>query len=190
MHTYAMKDCARERYILYMVLLAAAIFAVVQRYAGLVGVAVSASTVTVFGIVYFVFDRWAWRLPLLARVARIPNLQGTWAVTGRTNGADGQARDWSGTARITQTWSQIAISIETETSRSRSGMAALECDPGHGFRIIYGYANEPKGTGAELYSHRGTCQVVFSEDLSAGEATYFNDHQRRTFGTMTWKRMS
>jgi hypothetical protein len=189
MHTYAMKDCARERYILYMVLLAIPIFGAVQKFAGLMGLAVSVGTISIFGGIYFVFDRWAWRMPIFSRLAGIPNLQGNWTVTGQTSGADGQPREWAGTARITQTWSHISISIDTEMSRSRSGMAAVECDHGHGFRVVYAYVNEPKGTECELYSHRGTCQVVFSADLVSGDGTYFNDHQRRTFGTMTWKRL-
>lgn len=69
-------------------------------------------------------------------------------------------------------------------------MTAVECDPGHGFRVIYGYTNEPKHIDGELKSHRGMCEVVFSPDLTRGEGTYFNDHQRRTVGTMVWTRVS
>lgn len=190
MHTYSMKDCARERYIFYLALLAVALLAIAKQYAGFFGVAISITTVSVFAAMFFIFDHWAWRVAWLSKLVGIPNLAGQWNVTGQTNGADGQPREWTAVATIVQTWSRIAISLETDTSRSRSGMAALECDPGHGFRVVYGYANEPKGTGGELNSHRGTCEVVFSSDLTVGQATYFNDHQRRTCGMMTWKRIS
>lgn len=190
MHAYSMKDCARERYILALTLLAIAFVAIGKQAAGAIGVTISIGTVSVFTVAFFVFDRWAWRWPLISRLVAIPDLAGTWTISGRTSGADGQERDWSAEARIVQSWSRIAISTETATSRSRSGMAAVERDPGHGFRLIYGYTNDPKTTDGELRSHRGTCEVVFTADLAVGQGTYFTDHQRRTVGAMQWKRVS
>ncbi|MEX0704712.1 MAG: hypothetical protein WD069_21620 [Planctomycetales bacterium] len=190
MHAYSMKDCARERYILALTILAIGFVAIAKQAAGMIGVTVSVGIISAFGAAYYVFDRWAWRWPLLSRIVAIPDLAGIWAISGRTNGADGQPREWSAEARIEQSWSRIAISIETTTSRSRSGMAAVERDPGHGFRLVYGYINEPKTTDGELRSHRGTCEVVFAPDLLTGQGLYFNDHQRRTVGEMQWKRTS
>jgi hypothetical protein len=190
MHTYSMRGYPRERYIFFLSLLAIAFIAVMKQAAGYFGVFISVTTFSAFAALYFVFDRWAWRLPWLAKVIGIPDLAGTWHVTGETEGADGMAREWVGEARIEQTWSQIALSIETTHSRSRSGMASVEHDPGHGFRAIYGYANDPKATDGELRAHRGTCEIIFSKDLQSAEATYFNNHQRRTCGTMKWKRIT
>lgn len=189
MHAYCMKDCARERYIFYLAIAAVTGAAAANYLAGSVGITIGLTTLSVFTVLFLVFDRWAWRLPLVSRFVRIPDLSGTWNLTGRSNGADGQERDWSAVARIEQSWSRIAISIETVTSRSRSGMAAVEHDPGHGFRLLYRYTNEPKTASGELRSHRGTCEVVFNADLTAGQGTYFNDHQRRTVGDMTWTRV-
>ena len=188
MHTYSMRDCPRERYILVVALAAVAVAAIAKQTAGYFGVVVSITTFSAFGALYFVFDRWLWQIPLIGRVIGIPNLAGKWTIQGRTDGADGVPRDWEGNVTIEQTWSQIAISIETAHSRSRSAMAAIERDPGHGFRIIYGYENRPKDVDSDLRSHRGTCDVVVAADLLSAEAAYFNDHQRRTFGTMKWSR--
>lgn len=190
MHTYSMRGCPRERYIFYIALVAISGIAIAKQVAGYFGVVISIGSVGVFGGLFFLFDRYAWRIPAISRMVGIPDLAGTWQVTGKTDGADGVTREWNGDVRIEQTWSQIAISLETDGSRSRSAMASLERDAGHGFRVIYGYTNEPKDTAEELRSHRGTCQVVFSPNLESADATYFNDHQRRTCGTMTWKRVS
>jgi hypothetical protein len=190
MHTYSMRDCSRERYIFYLSLLAVAAVAIAKQAAGYLGVFISVTTFTLFAGIFYVFDRWAWRLPWVNKVIGIPDLAGVWKISGTTNGADGQPREWTGEARIEQTWSRIAISLETEHSRSRSGIAAIERDPGHGFRILYGYTSEPKRPDGELRLHRGTCEVIFSDNLRSGEATYFNDHQRRTCGTMAWTRIA
>jgi hypothetical protein len=185
MHTYSMRGCPREHYIFYVSAAALAAFAVISRLAGAVGL----TSAALFMFFFYAFDRFFWRLPGVSNVMGIPYLAGTWLITGKTDGADGVPREWQGEARIQQTWSQIAISLETESSRSRSAMASLERDPGHGFRVIFGYSNTPKDTTDELRSHQGTCEVVFSQDLETAEATYFNDHQRRTCGTMEWKRV-
>ena len=188
MHTYSMRGCPRERYVFYISLIAVAIIAIARQTAGYFGVIITVTTLTVFGILFFVFDRWLWRQPKLVPIVGIPNLSGAWNVSGKTEGADGNEREWNGTAHIEQTWSRIAISIQTGISRSRSAVAAIERDPGHGIRLVYGYMNDPKTINEELQSHKGTCEIVFSDDLKSAEATYFNDHQRRTCGTMVWKR--
>lgn len=144
MHTYSMRDCPREHYLFCISMVAIGGIAIAKQIAGFFGVGVSVGSVAVFGALFFVFDRYAWRLPGFSRIVGIPDLAGKWDVSGKTEGADGQPGDWTGEARIEQTWSKIAISLETASSRSRSAMASLERDPGHGYRVIYGYANDPK----------------------------------------------
>lgn len=189
MHTYSMRGCSRERYVFYLALAAIAVVAVMRQTAGYVGVAISITAFGVFGGLFFVFDRWIWKLPWIGKLLGTPDLSGTWAIAGSTDGADGLARDWKGTLKIEQTWSQIAISIETQQSRSRSTMASLERDPGFGYRLIYGYANSRRDVDGELRSHNGTCETIIASDLRSADSAYFNDHQRRTVGTMKWSRL-
>jgi len=188
MHTYSMRGCPRERYIFVIGMVAIAVIAIAKQAAGYIGVGISITSFTTFGVLYFAFDHWLWRLRYVKGFVAVPDLSGEWDAEGSTDGADGVARDWRGTVTIEQRWSHIAIAIETEGSRSRSRMAAIERDPGHGYRLIYAYENTPKQVSTSLTSHYGGCTVNFSQDLQTAQATYFNDHQRRTVGTMTWKR--
>ncbi len=188
MHTYSMRGCSRERYVFYLALAAITFVAIMRQAAGYIGVAISVTAFGVFAGLFFVFDRWIWKLPKVGSLLGTPDLSGVWKIDGKTDGADGVARDWSGTLIIEQTWSNIAISIETGQSRSRSTMASLERDPGFGYRLIYGYANSRKDVDGELRSHNGTCEAIITEDLQSADAAYFNDHQRRTVGTMKWTR--
>lgn len=188
MHTYSMRGCSRERYVFYLALTAITVVAVMRQAAGYVGVAISVTAFGVFAGLFFMFDRWIWKLPRIGSLLGTPDLSGVWTIDGSTDGADGVARDWNGTLIIGQTWSHIAISIETEQSRSRSTMASLERDPGFGYRLIYGYANSRKDVDGELRSHNGTCEAIIADDLQSADAAYFNDHQRRTVGTMKWSR--
>lgn len=183
-----MRGCSRERYVFYLAFVAIAVVAIMRQAAGYLGVAISMTAFGVFAGLFIVFDRWVWRLPWIGNLLGTPDLSGVWTIVGSTDGADAIAREWKGTLAIEQTWSHIAISIETEQSRSRSTMASLERDPGFGYRLIYGYANSRKDVDGGLRSHNGTCEAIIAEDLQSADAAYFNDHQRRTVGTMKWYR--
>ncbi len=78
MHTYSMRGYPRERYIFFLSLLAIAFIAVMKQAAGYFGVFISVTAFSAFAGLYFVFDRWAWRLPWLSKVIGIPDLAGTW----------------------------------------------------------------------------------------------------------------
>ncbi len=188
MHVYSMKGCNRENYVFYLTIMAFAVVEIINQAAGCIGVVVTIAASTVFAALFYVFDKWIWKLPWITSMIGTPDLSGAWIVTGSTNGTDGVIREWNGTLTIEQTWSHIAISIETEQSRSRSTMASLERDPGFGYRLIYSYVNNRKLVDSELQSHNGTCEVVFANELQNADALYFNDHQRRTIGTMKWTR--
>lgn len=143
---------------------------------------------SVFGLLFWIVDRWAWRLPWLTKAFGTPNLSGVWAVTGETNGADGIPRSWSGNVTIVQHWTSMAISMATEESGSSSTMSSLEVSPGRGVRLMYGFTNERVGQKGSLNDHQGTCNVLFDESLSSATAFYFTGHGRSTVGSMTWTR--
>ncbi len=189
MHTYSMRECCRERYIFYIALLSLAILGAIRVTVDHMGLVISVTAFSVFATIFFVFDRWIWRYSWFGKLLSTPDLSGDWTVSGVTDGADGLQRKWVGQLRIEQTWSHMSISIETDESRSRSTMASLERDSGHGFRLLYGYSNTRKGVQGELKSHVGTCEVIIAPDLQSAEATYFNNHQRRTVGEMKWARV-
>lgn len=190
MHTYSMRDSYREKFVFYIAISAITVFPVTQYATGFFGFVPLVTAYSLFAGLYCLFDRWAWKQNWLSWLVNVPNLSGTWTISGETNGADGTPRQWQGNAIIKQTWSQIAISLETIESRSRSLLAAIERDPGQGYRMIYGYENRRKGLDTNIRGHFGTCEVIVADDLQTAEGCYFNDHQRHTFGSMKWTRQS
>lgn len=144
------------------------------------------SAMTAFGALFFIFNRWLWKLKCLRQLLLVPNLNGQWKVTGHTVRRDGEAVDysWQGSITIVQSWSRIAIVLRTDQSASRSIAASLYRYPGEGYRLLYHYSNEPKADLAELQRHCGLCDLMFSTDLGSAEGSYFTDSDRLTVGTM------
>jgi hypothetical protein len=191
----------------------------VGRYLGLIAAAVSASIVylllsavdiahrlgwnvnvtpsilslvgatAVFGVLYWVFDRFAWRWRFLNTVINVPYVAGEWRCQGQTINPDGSAgHQWNATITILQSWDKIRVLLKTAQSSSNSIAAALICDDADAYRLLYHYRNDPKIGEVELKSHLGFGELIFARDLRTADGEYFNGHGRNTFGTMKLKR--
>ncbi len=139
----------------------------------------------VFGVLYWIFNRYAWRWPLLNLAVKVPNLSGDWKCMGKTYNPDGSVQyEWKATVTIYQRWDKIRVKLKTEQSGSESIAAALVCDDDDGYRLLYNYRNHPRIGEVELKAHLGFCDIIFAKDLKSADGEYFNGRGRNTFGTM------
>lgn len=136
----------------------------------------------VYGVLYVVFNTWLWKIPLLGRFLKSPDLSGRWRCEGMTLDVDPH-RPWSGVATIVQSWDRIRVNLETETSISDSLSAALQHDAAIGYRLMYHYNNRPKLQARDLAAHHGFAEVIFAPDGQSARGEYFNGRGRNTFGT-------
>ncbi|HWD66591.1 MAG TPA: hypothetical protein VG227_01400 [Caulobacteraceae bacterium] len=143
----------------------------------------------VYGGLYWLFDRYLWRVGLVANFLRVPDLAGDWTCQGQTLAQDGTVRsEWSGKVTIAQSWDRIRVRLTTPQSGSSSVAAALQCDDAGGYRLLYHYRNDPRAGNADLQSHRGFADLFVSADRRRAEGDYFNGAGRITFGRMIWAR--
>jgi hypothetical protein len=134
---------------------------------------------------YWLFDKHVWKLPRLSRLLRVPNLSGNWLCRGQTLKPDGSPeREWTAEVAIVQSWDRIRVRLKSAQSTSNSIAAALIFDEADGYRLLYNYRNEPLIGQPQLAGHRGSAELLFSEDLQTAKGEYFNGHGRYTFGTM------
>lgn len=139
----------------------------------------------VFGVLYWLFDRHAWRHQWLARALGVPDLSGRWRVEGQTINPDrSKGYVWGGEIVIVQSWDRIRVRLKTPQSGSNSVTAALVKDAADGYRLFYSYRNDPRIDQPDLQSHRGYAEITFAADMKRGEGEYFNGLGRFTFGTM------
>lgn len=138
---------------------------------------------------YWIFDQHAWKLPRLSKLLRVPNLSGTWLCYGQTLKPDGSPeRAWTAEVVIVQSWDRLRVRLKTAQSTSNSIAAALVYDQADGYRLLYNYRNEPRIGQPQLAGHRGSAELVFSQDLQSAKGEYFNGHGRYTFGTIQFER--
>lgn len=139
---------------------------------------------TVYAILYWVFNRYGWKLYIVGLYLKLPDLSGKWRCEGITLNPDKSVQQsWRGEIIITQTWDRIRVHLATPTSRSNSITAAL-VDEIDGYRLLYSYQNDPKIDAKDLAAHRGVADLLFKKDLRTAEGEYFNGLGRFTFGTM------
>jgi len=191
MHPYATNSPAPPKHIAYMMLASVALSAgagvlINHANASLGWTLGSVSAMTVFSILYFVFDRAVWRWRWARRILLVPDLTCTWQCEGRTVFKDGVSHEipWTGTLTIRQSWSRIRIILKTSQSSSESIAASVYQEPGSGFRVIYHYDNKPALGDQGLGRHCGLCNLLFDENVETASGEYFTDKDRMTAGTM------
>ncbi len=139
----------------------------------------------VFSVLYWLFDRFAWRWQPLGLILKVPDLSGTWECDGRTLNPDGSTKyEWQGSVTILQSWDKLRVRLHTKTSGSNSINAALLSDPIDGHILLYHYKNEPVIGESALRVHRGCAELKFAHDRQTATGEYFNGYGRDTFGTM------
>jgi hypothetical protein len=182
MHEYSIKGHPRELYVFWIALVAIIAVPLIRQYGAVAGITVTISASVVFLLLYWIWDRFLWKFKGLNTLYKLPDLGGHWQCEGNSVGADGKMYQWSGMVVIEQTWSKIAICVQTTHSRSRSSVATIEYDAGHGYRLMYGYQNDPSSDHSEFLAHRGNCNLIFTPELSSATGNYFNDAHRKTWG--------
>lgn len=143
----------------------------------------------VYAALYWLFNRHGWRLPVVSKFLRVPDLSGQWICEGQTLNPDKSlGNQWQGEVTIRQSWDKIRVRLKTAQSGSNSVAAALHWDEIDGYKLLYHYRNEPKIGEVELRPHHGFAELTFSKDGKSASGEYFNGIGRFTFGTLDLKR--
>jgi len=153
----------------------------------------SADTMTLYGLIYWLFDRWIWRWHALHYIGfvRVPDLNGEWHGEARPTETDGVSRGLVSNTKlkvaIEQTWQSLCITAETHQSRSRSSSASIRTE--NGGVLEYQYINEPFATApATMEIHRGTASFVLSSDKLLLRGDYYSGRGRQNVGAIDLRR--
>ena len=132
-----------------------------------------------FGIILWIFDKFFWRMrigPL--SIAQIPDLSGTWV--GEIHSSY-QNMIVPVVIHIRQTWEEMSIELESETSFSRTETAEFNID---GNTLSYTYQNEPKRYG-RTPEHKGDACLHLSSDYKKLDGKYFTSKGSHNHGTIS-----
>lgn len=140
-----------------------------------------------YGLAQAAYDRLLWRQRYgVVRLSAIPDLRGTWAGTIRSS--HDPTRTISAVLYIDQTWTKLSVQLVTETSRSRSVMAAVSTTTPE---LGYEYVNEPGALATDtMHPHRGATHLHLSPDGTTLEGDYYTGRGRQNVGELTFHRVS
>lgn len=141
-----------------------------------------------YGLLFVIFDKWAWKFFRKISFIKTPNLNGEWGGYLRTS-FDEHSSEMKASLKIFQTWTKIKIILTTEQSLSYSETASLVIEAAEGKYLSYQYVNEPKSVAVKTMSiHKGTARLLFNEKESALNGEYYSGRDRQNFGTLSFNR--
>jgi len=148
------------------------------------------SVMSLYGLLHWVHNRWGWRWrPGPMRLSSIPDFGGTW-YGGATSTHNGET-SFEGMLTIHQTWTQIVVQYQTDSSTSCSRMAAINVTPGSSQGLVYEYMNDPHSTAAgTMHAHRGFAFLKQSADGEWLEGEYYTGRDRASQGRLRLRRVS
>lgn len=98
----------------------------------------------IYAAMYWLFEKYIWKFPIVSKLLRVPDLSGKWKCQGQSINPDKSLSDsWDGEMTIIQSWDRLRIRLKTQQSGSNSIAAALVNDDADGFRLLYNYKNDP-----------------------------------------------
>ena len=190
MHDYAIDS--RERVLVMRIL-----FIVSALVAGIVAVFIPSdllpmrwllpipSIPLVFGVSYWAFDNWLWRLRFLRvlRMIRVPDLGGTWTGTVASSFTEFK-RQQPVTVTIEQTWTKMVVRLNAAESRSWSLTASILTNSPEGLVLTYLFDNQPQAdSDRTMERFRGTT-VLTRTAADQLEGYYYTGRGRGTHGSI------
>lgn len=124
------------------------------------------SALFLYGSLIKVFDLYLWKLPIINKLTRIPNLNGLWQgffIRPEEYGQEPIKVDVI--LKITQTWSKIAVSSEAEKTTSEVRTISISIENPNEIKLQYIYLVKNK-TGLEPKSEfgEGFTELTLSKD--------------------------
>lgn len=144
-------------------------------------------SITIFGGVYCLFNKYLWKIKIVEKLHKIPNLNGTWDGTFESSKTDENGMNYTGTSKIVieQTWTKIKITSYFNLSTSDSHLAMLKVNGNDGIELEFKYSNKAeRSVHPTMMSHVGcnTLRFIAGEGKLVGN--YFTDKNRQTYGTI------
>ena len=129
---------------------------------------------TIYGVLFWSFDRFLWKVPFINDLIKIPNLKGDYeGILESSYSKFESPKKFS--LKIEQTFRKIIIIFKTESSESKSMSAFLKKE-GDTALLIYNYQNEPTAVEkATLTEHKGTAWLKFNLKKNTFEGKYYTD---------------
>ncbi|MFA6089359.1 MAG: hypothetical protein WC755_05820 [Candidatus Woesearchaeota archaeon] len=184
MHSYSLSEERNLTVYFYLAVVSIFLFFIIYRLLNIISIQIpwyieSPSALTIFFLMFFLFDRYIWKLPVLSFLSKTPVLEGDWKgyITSTHNNHKSR---YSVKLSITQTWSKIQINMRCNSSKSKSNSAVIIQNDSD-IELIYTYKNIPKANSViTMNRHIGTVELSLNKNTLEGE--YYTNRDRTNQG--------
>ncbi len=197
MHPYATNSTERKMVVVYLTITGVLLAYALNRLLQVTGLTVpwfvdAPSVMGFFGGLYWVFDRYLWKLGWMRSISlvRVPDLNGKWS--GEVHSSFSQLpTQINVNVEICQTWTALLVKMDSGVSHSKSVMGAIFVGDDGSSTLTYEYSNEPRALALDtMHAHRGTAYLVLKkhDNRELLEGDYYAGRDRQNVGQITLER--
>lgn len=136
-----------------------------------------------FGIFSYLFDKILWKIKPLKYLIKTPNMNGEYNGVLKSS-YDNFNNEYMVTVIVKQSWTNILITLRTNTSESHSQSASI-IFMNEKIYLFYSYMNKPEmDSVGSMHIHFGTCTHVYDEKENTFNAEYYTSRDRKTYGVI------
>lgn len=147
------------------------------------------SPFAVFGALFFIFDKWAWKLCSLNKLLEIPNFSGTWKGNGHSTSQKTNNGKFEVIIKVKQTFTQLIVDAKFNSSCSESFVANVDSINPLRAKLVYSYLNKPDGNAVKTQNeHFGTVEL-FCTKKNELSGNYFTNREPQTKGKLELKKV-
>lgn len=144
-----------------------------------------------FGLLYGVFIKLAWKFKLVVKLTKVPNLNGVWegklisSFKAPDTGEQIPPIDMS--VEIKQNWTSMSVCCYFPKSTSYSKMTSLHINDTKGCVLGFSYRNDSAEVTINTREFSGYNELVYKNETLSG--VYFTNREDGTHGTIELKRL-
>jgi len=137
------------------------------------------SAFSIFGIFFWTFDNFIWKVSFIQKYTTMSDFEGTWE--GVLKSSYDETKEFKVIMEITQSWSRISVVASFDESESWSDSAHIDLTHTRGSLLKFTYANRSDNPSWDIREHRGETELFLKDyDNTTGNYTvlkgdYYNN---------------
>ncbi|CEO21883.1 hypothetical protein [Paraclostridium sordellii] len=146
----------------------------------------------IFTVVDFIFKKYLWKINLIKKFHKVPDLNGKWEgqfISSFIDENTGKGKIGSCEMTVKQDWDKIHFKCKFNETYSNSINVSFNLNSIGGVSISFDYENSGSKENLNAKAHLGFNMLKYLEDEDTLDGIYFTDMNRKSQGTLNVRRL-